>query len=101
MDEGLIGRNIKSLVYFIVLSLLATFAGNMIGVAESYLNNWIAQHITFDMRNQMFGHLQKMSQRFFTNNNQGNIITRMTSDIDGVERVIANTFTYQYVILIK
>ncbi len=93
VDEGLIGRSVRALLTYIVLSLAATFAGNLIGVAESYLNNWIAQHITYDMRNQMFKHLQSMSQRFFTNNNQGDIITRMTSDIDGVERVIGNTFT--------
>ena len=93
VDDGLIGRNLRALVFYILISLLANFMGNLIGVAESYLNNWIAQHITFDMRNQMFRHLQRMSQRFFTNNNQGDIITRMTSDIDGVEMVIANTFT--------
>ena len=62
-------------------------------MAESYLNTWIAQHITFDMRNQMYSHLQSMSQRFFTSNNQGDIITRMTSDIDGVKTVISGTFT--------
>ncbi|WP_024864529.1 ABC transporter ATP-binding protein [Butyrivibrio sp. FCS014] len=93
VDEGLIGRNLRALVYYILASLLASFMGNLIGVAESYLNNWIAQHITYDMRNQMFRHLQRMSQRFFTNNNQGDIITRMTSDIAGVETVIASTFT--------
>ena len=45
------------------------------------------------MRNKMYRHLQKMSQRFFTTNNQGDIITRMTSDIDGVQRTITNTMT--------
>jgi ATP-binding cassette subfamily B protein len=70
-----------------------TAGANLIGVAESYLNTWIAQHITFDMRNQMYRHLQNMSQRFFTSNNQGDIITRMTSDIDGVKTVITNTFS--------
>ncbi len=93
VDEGLIGQSIKALVFYILLSLAANLAGNLIGVAESYLNNWIAQHITYDMRNQMFRHLQRMSQRFFTENNQGDIITRMTSDISGVESVISNTFT--------
>lgn len=92
IDEGLIGRNMKLLVIYIIASLGVTFGANMIGVAESYINTWIAQHITFDMRNQMFRHLQKMSQRFFTSSNQGDIITRMTSDIDGVESVITNTF---------
>ena len=34
-----------------------------------------------------------MSQRFFTSNNQGDIITRMTSDISGVQQIITNTLT--------
>lgn len=92
IDEGIIGKNLKLLIFYIVLSLVVTFLSSLIGVAESYINSWIAQHITYDMRNQMYGHLQKMSQRFFTSNNQGDIITRMTSDIDGVESVITNTF---------
>ncbi|MBR2524289.1 MAG: ABC transporter ATP-binding protein, partial [Clostridiales bacterium] len=75
------------------LSFGLTLGASLIGVAQSFINTWIAQHITYDLRNQMFRHLQMMSQRFFTSNNQGDIITRMTSDIDGVERVITNTFT--------
>lgn len=93
IDEGLIGRDFNKLILYIVLSLAVTAGANLIGVAESYLNTWIAQHITFDMRNQMYSHLQSMSQRFFTSNNQGDIITRMTSDIDGVKTVISGTFT--------
>ena len=93
IDRGLIDRNLNMLITLILLSLGVTLAANLIRVAESYLNNWIAQHITYDMRNKMFRHLQQMSQSFFTSNNQGDIITRMTSDIAGVERVITNTFT--------
>ena len=93
IDEGLIGRSIPKLILYILLSLLVTFAANIIGIVESHLNTWIAQHISFDMRNQMYKHLQRMSQRFFTTNSQGDIITRMTSDIGGVERVVTSTFT--------
>lgn len=93
IDEGLIGQNMRMLVILILASLGVSLGSNLIQVAESYLNNWIAQHITFDIRNKMFKHLQKMSQNFFTSNNQGDIITRMTSDISGVERVITSTFT--------
>ena len=93
IDEGLIAQDMRMLVILIVVSLGVTLGANLIRVAESYLNNWIAQHITYDMRNKMYKHLQQMSQRFFTSNNQGDIITRMTSDISGVERVITNTFT--------
>ena len=93
IDEGLIGRNMEALIRLIILSLAVTLLSNLIGVAESYLNTWIAQHITYDMRNSMYRHLQKMSQSFFTSNNQGDIITRMTSDISGVESIITRTFT--------
>ena len=93
IDEGLINRDMKMLIILIIVSLGVTLGANLIRVGESYLNNWIAQHITFDMRNSMYRHLQQMSQKFFTSNNQGDIITRMTSDISGVERVVTSTFT--------
>lgn len=93
IDEGLINRDMRMLIFLILVSLGVTLTANLIRVGESYLNNWIAQHITFDMRNKMYGHLQQMSQRFFTTHNQGDIITRMTSDISGVERVVTSTFT--------
>ena len=89
---GWIGEGISALIRLILVSLALHFASNLIGVGQAYLNNWIAQHISFDMRNQMYSHLQKMSQRFFTSANQGDIITRMTSDISGVESVVSNTF---------
>ena len=93
IDEGLLGRDLNRLIFLIVLSLAVTLGSNLIGVLESYMNTWIAQHITYDMRNQMYEHLQKMSQSFFTSNNQGDIITRMTSDISGVQQIITSTFT--------
>lgn len=93
LDEGLINRDMRMLIFLILVSLGVTLTANLIRVGESYLNNWIAQHITFDMRNKMYGHLQQMAQRFFTTHNQGDIITRMTSDISGVERVVTSTFT--------
>jgi ATP-binding cassette subfamily B protein len=93
IDEGLINRDMKMLITLILVSLGVTLGANLIRVGESFLNNWIAQHITFDMRNKMYSHLQRMSQKFFTSNNQGDIITRMTSDISGVERVVTSTFT--------
>ncbi|MBQ9307468.1 MAG: ABC transporter ATP-binding protein, partial [Clostridia bacterium] len=93
IDEGLIGRDLGMLVRLIALSLALTLFSNLLGVAESWLNTYIAQHITYDMRNQLFRHLQKMSQRFFTSESQGDIITRMTSDIAGVESVISTTMS--------
>ena len=43
IDEGLIGRDLKKLITLILISLGVTLGGNLIRVAESYLNNWIAR----------------------------------------------------------
>ncbi|NLP36715.1 MAG: ABC transporter ATP-binding protein [Firmicutes bacterium] len=93
IDEGLIGKDFRVLATLIAASFLIMAASNLVGVLQSYINTWIAQHIIFDMRNNMFAHLQKMSHRFFTSKKQGDIITRMTSDIDGVRNVVVNTLT--------
>lgn len=93
IDEGLMKSDLNALIRFIILSIGVTLAANLIGVLESYLNTWIAQNLTFNLRNVMFRHLQSMSHRFFTENNQGDIITRMTSDISGVQQIMTGTLT--------
>ena len=68
-------------------SLLLAFAtltvSQIIGVLESYVNAWISQRIIYDMKNQMYDHLQHMPHAFFTSEKQGDIITRMNTDISG------------------
>lgn len=93
IDEGLIGQDMSALVRLILFSFGVLLAGNLIGVLESYLNTWVSEHITFDMRNRMFQHLQAMPHRFFTTAHQGDIITRMTSDIAGVQQIFTGTLT--------
>lgn len=93
VDEGLIGRNYDLLLILIGASFGVLILANLLRVLESWLNVWVAQYITYDMRNNMYAHLQQMSHRFFTNSKQGDIITRMTSDIGGVQQVISGTLT--------
>lgn len=45
------------------------------------------------MCNQMFGHLQKLSQGFYASGKQGEIITRMTNDISAVQNFDTGTLT--------
>ena len=45
------------------------------------------------MKNQMYDHLQHMPHAFFTSERQGDIITRMNSDISGVSSVISGTLS--------
>ena len=93
IDEGLLEQNLPVLIRLIALSFGVLILANLISVLESYTNVWMAENITFDMRNKMYSHLQRMSHRFFTTSKQGDIITRMTSDIGGVQSVLTGTWT--------
>lgn len=93
IDEGLLQQDLPVLIRLIGLSFGVLIIANLISVVESYVNVWMAENITFDMRNKMYSHLQRMSHRFFTTSKQGDIITRMTSDIGGVQSVLTGTWT--------
>ncbi len=86
-------RNIAMLIKLVILAFVVLTASQIISVLEQYINSWISQKIIYDMRNEMYDHLQHMPHSFFTNEKQGDIITRMNSDINGVSSVISGTLT--------
>ncbi len=93
VDEALVNPNMKMLIQLCLSAFAAVLVSQIIGVLESYINSWISQKIIFDMKNQMYGHLQSMPHAFFTTEKQGDIITRMNTDINGVSSVISGTLT--------
>lgn len=93
VDEALVGKNMSLLIKLLLLALVTLVGSQAIGVLQSYINSWISQRIIFDMQNQMYAHLQQMPHSFFTSEKQGDIMTRMESDISGVGNVITNTLT--------
>ena len=93
VDEALVGKDLQLLIKLLLMALAALTASQLIGVLESYINAWISQRIIFDMKNQMYQHLQYMPHSFFTTEKQGDIITRMNTDISGVSNVISGTLS--------
>ena len=93
VDEALVGESMALLIRLLLAALATMLASQLVSVLTAYLNAWISQHIIFDMKNQMYGHLQRMSHAFFTSERQGDIITRMNTDISGVSGVISGTLS--------
>ena len=93
VDEALVGKNMALLIRLLILAFVTLTASQVISVLESYINAWISQRIIFDMKNQMYDHLQHMPHAFFTSEKQGDIITRMNTDISGVSSVISGTLS--------
>ena len=93
VDQALVGKDMALLIKLLVAAFAALTVSQAIGVLESYINAWISQRIIFDMKNQMYNHLQYMPHSFFTTEKQGDIITRMNTDISGVSNVISGTLS--------
>ena len=93
VDQALVGKDLKLLIWLLLAAFGTLTISQVIGVLESYINAWISQRIIFDMKNQMYDHLQHMPHSFFTSERQGDIITRMNTDISGVSSVISGTLS--------
>ena len=93
VDQALVGKNMQLLIQLLLLALVTLTVSQAILVLQSYINSYISQRIIFDMQNQMYAHLQQMPHSFYTSEKQGDILTRMESDISGVGTVITSTLT--------
>ena len=93
VDQALVGEDLRLLIQLLIMAFCAIAVSQLIGVLESYINSWISQRIIYDMKNQMYRHLQYMPHSFFTTEKQGDIITRMNTDISGVSTVISGTLS--------
>jgi len=91
LDTALPQKNITLLGILILTSICITVILGLVQVGQTYLNNWIAKHIIYNMKNQMYDHLEHMSLNFFSTTKPGEIITRMNSDIDGIQDIFNTT----------
>ncbi|WP_235441522.1 ABC transporter ATP-binding protein [Paenibacillus sp. IHB B 3415] len=91
IDRALPDKNLRLLVLLVLASLGTTIVSGLLGVLQNYLNSFISQNIVHDMKNQMYRHLQGMPLQFFSGVKQGEVITRMTSDIAGIQGVFNST----------
>lgn len=57
--------------------------------SQQYLIAWIGQRVMFDLRAQIFGHLQGQSLSYYNRNPVGRLMTRISSDVDAIEQMLS------------
>src|SRR5580700_3509013 len=86
-------------------ALLVTY---LLEFLQTYTMQWTGQKIMFDMRSQIFRHLQRMQPSFFDHNPVGKLVTRVTSDVDalnemftsGVLAIFEDIFVLSFIVII-
>ncbi|MDQ6643965.1 MAG: ABC transporter ATP-binding protein/permease [Chloroflexota bacterium] len=92
-DDAIGKGNINLLIILVTIMIITPVVTGIIGVGQTYLNNIIGQRVMRDFRNKLFHHLQSMSLRFFTSTRTGEIQSRLSNDVGGVQGVVTDTAT--------
>jgi ATP-binding cassette subfamily B protein len=75
----------------VAAGIAAALLGGLVGVAQSYLSTLISQGIVATLRGQLFEALLAQPVGFFTGHKAGDLLSRINTDIDGVQDVVTDT----------
>ncbi|MFQ5636514.1 MAG: ABC transporter ATP-binding protein [bacterium] len=90
IDNYIINHDVKGLNYICLIFLAVLFVGFFLEFLQTYMIHWIGQKAMFDLRTQLFSHLQKLSIRFFDRNPVGRLVTRVTNDVESLHQMLSS-----------
>src|ERR1043165_8595968 len=91
MFVGYIGTDKFSILNFAVLAVLViAVLGAISSYFEKYLTTSVGQWVMHDLRRVLYSHIQRLSLSYHDQKRTGDLISRVTSDIDAVQSLISN-----------
>ncbi len=93
LDVGIVGKNDTVLTEMVIAMFVVALVTSAASVWQTYLSNVVGQRVMHDLRATVYKHLQKMSLAFFTRTRTGEVQSRISNDIGGLDNVITTTAT--------
>jgi subfamily B ATP-binding cassette protein MsbA len=78
-----------SVILCVIIAFYATFT--ILSYIRTYIMTWASSRILFDMRNQVFAHMQKLSMRFYDVQGTGQILSRVREDVSALRSLVTQT----------
>jgi len=91
IDRALPEKDFLRLNLVAIGMVLVPLISGLLGVAQRYASANIGEGIIFDLRCALYSHMQRMSLRFFTNTQVGELMSRLNNDVIGAQRAITGT----------
>src|SRR5690349_1099449 len=91
--EAIVRHDNEKLSWFAGGMIVIAIASGVLGVVQTLLSNQVGQRVMHDLRAKVFRHLQRLSLAFFTRTRTGEVQSRISNDIGGVQNVVTNTAT--------
>ena len=98
IDDVLVPKDFELLVWVGLAYLGLTLAEGVASFCEEYLSEWVGGRFMVSLRTEFFSHLQSLSLSFFERRSLGDMISRISDDIEEIEEFVisemASTLTY-------
>jgi len=91
IDDAIRNRDLHALALYVGAMIASALAATGIGVWQGYLNALVGEGIMRDMRDALVRHLHRMPLSFFTSTKTGEIMNRVSNDVDAVDSVVTGT----------
>ena len=93
IDEALPNQDVPLLLWAVGGMLAVTVVTAIFGVVQTWLSTAVGQRVMHGLRTAVFTHLQRQSLGFFTRTRGGEVQSRLTNDIGGMQSVVTSTAT--------
>ena len=93
IDEAIPLQDVSLLVWIVVSMVAITVIGSVFGILQTWIATDLGQSIMHRLRTDVFSHLQRMPLDFFTRTRGGEVQSRLTNDINGMQSVVTNSAT--------
>ena len=88
IDEVLVQHHVERLTPLVLIAALAFLIQNGLNSVRIILNNTFEQRVIFDLRSDLYSHIQMLPLRWFDNRATGDLMTRILEDVTSVERML-------------
>ena len=106
LDEAIPARDVGFLALLTGAYAVSLLVGFLCEYGQTLLTTWLGQRVMFDLRTEIFAHLQRLSLRYFDRNPVGRLMTRVTNDVEqlneafssGIVTVFGDIFTLVFIL---
>jgi ATP-binding cassette subfamily B protein len=91
IDNAIPNGDLRRLNLLALAMIALPILNGALGVWQRQLNAQIGEGVIFDLRRALYGHMQSMSLRFFTQTRTGELMSRLNNDVVGAQRAISST----------
>ncbi|HEV8279974.1 MAG TPA: ABC transporter transmembrane domain-containing protein, partial [Streptosporangiaceae bacterium] len=91
IDRGILKDNTSVVLWVAGLVAALAVVGALISIATRWLSARTGEGLIYDLRTQVFGHVQRQPIAFFTRAQTGSLVSRLNSDVIGAQQALTST----------